>query len=204
MPSAFIRWLTLAPIAVKFRTTTGRAKSIASTNTGKLVPSRGTIFSPPTTITSFLVTPATTFRGDRFPPPPLMRLSLGSTSSAPSMVMSRASIFSRVESGIPASRGFFGEDAGGHGDDRKPPSAHPRAEPGTNASAARPEPSPTRSPLLIISAAMAPIFSNCSGEAAAIIASDDKANPHPTRAAGIPLAGRARRPAGAATSLPPR
>ena len=92
------------PMASTRRVTTLRANSNTSRKTGNFHASCGTSFSSPTTITNRLLIDATfTFSRVRYPPPPLIRFSSGSTSSAPSMVEVEESIavVARVPSGDP-------------------------------------------------------------------------------------------------------
>src|SRR3972149_4404316 len=75
---------TLAPRSFRAAAAVRQPKGWTSTGIGAFVPSRGTSFDSSTITTNFRDAAATIFSRNRAPPRPLMRLSFGSTSSAPS------------------------------------------------------------------------------------------------------------------------
>ena len=80
------------------------ANCTTSTGNAALLPSTGESFASSTTITSRRLACATIFSCSSAPPPPLIRLSSGSTSSAPSIVRSMTGCSASVVSGMPTSR----------------------------------------------------------------------------------------------------
>src|SRR5260221_13429933 len=79
-----------------FLSTTVRANEITSTGKGNL-PRAATTFPESATTTILFDADATTFSRVSAPPPPLIKFSLGSTSSAPSIVISISGCSSSVE-----------------------------------------------------------------------------------------------------------
>ena len=76
------------PIVSRKACCDSQSKGKTSTGRACLLPRRSDIFDSSTTIISRSVACATIFSWSSAPPPPLIRLSWGSTSSAPSMVTS--------------------------------------------------------------------------------------------------------------------
>src|SRR5216117_2959011 len=92
---------TFAPSASSAAPAFFQPNGWTSTGNGVLVPRRRTSFASSTITTNFFDAAATIFSRNRAPPIPLIRSSLGSTSSAPSTVKSSQKLSSREVSGIP-------------------------------------------------------------------------------------------------------
>src|SRR3989304_1381051 len=119
-------------------------------------PSRGTSFDSSTITTNFRDAAATIFSRNRAPPRPLMRLSFGSTSSAPSTHRSSRGCSSSEVSGIPRrfAASAVAKDVGTPR--RSVPPATSRATPSRKCRAVEPVPSPrTMPPFTYFSAASA-------------------------------------------------
>src|SRR5712692_757148 len=93
---------TFAPSASSAAAAFFQPNGWTSTGRGVFVPRRRTSFESSTISTNFLDAAATIFSRNRAPPIPLIKSSLGSTSSAPSTVKSSQKLSSREVSGIPS------------------------------------------------------------------------------------------------------
>ncbi len=98
------RTSTSAPRSVRYSSSTRHANCTTSTGNARWLPSCGESFASSTMITSRRLAWATIFSWSRAPPAPLIRLKSGSTSSAPSIVMSTTGCSASVVSGMPTSR----------------------------------------------------------------------------------------------------
>src|SRR6267143_842704 len=99
--SPFFRNSILAPSASSAAAAFFQPNGWTSTGNGVFVPRRRTSFESSMITTNFFDAAATIFSRNRAPPMPLIRSSLGSTSSAPSTVRSSQKLSSRDVSGIP-------------------------------------------------------------------------------------------------------
>ncbi len=100
-PSSFSRKATSAPNDSKYATCVFQPKGMTSTGTGHCVPNAGESLLSSTMMISRLLDWATIFSRKKAPPPPLIRLRFGSTSSAPSIVISISGCSSNVVNGTP-------------------------------------------------------------------------------------------------------
>src|SRR5213594_1805039 len=157
---------TFAPSASSAAPAFFQPNGWTSTGNGVLVPRRRTSFASSTITTNFFDAAATIFSRNRAPPIPLIRSSLGSTSSAPSTVRSSQKLSSSEVNGIPRRFASSAVSSDVGTPFKSIPSATRRATPARKCRAVDPVPRPRTMPgFTYASAASAAFLFSSSREA---------------------------------------